>query len=254
MIEHATETIYLDARHYAKNSSFQIGVAKEAVPHLALNGTENILDVGCGAGDVTYHLSTLTRGDVFAVDPDQGMVDLASARFGTSRLIFSKAAGETFSFDRRFERITCFSALHWARNARQFLQNIKNHLATDGIAVILTYTHESHYFHPLHQVLAANPQWKLRATFYSAQAYTEMARQVGFTEISAESSHCLAHYDDFASLRTYVMGWLALFAEIPNQDLDSYFSLVEKEMISTGFKKQDGSFVIPYRKLLMVLR
>ena len=73
-----------NARNYYRQSSLQQAMAEEALGLLTLEGTESILDVGCGDGKITAEIATrLTRGMVLGVDPSHEMIAFASSHFGS---------------------------------------------------------------------------------------------------------------------------------------------------------------------------
>ena len=51
-----------DAKDYASNSQNQYNWAKELIPKLHLNGSESVLDVGCGDGKVTVEIGAQGKG------------------------------------------------------------------------------------------------------------------------------------------------------------------------------------------------
>lgn len=53
-----------NAADYAKNSSAQYAWAESLIDCLALDGTETILDIGCGDGRITAGLAARVNGRV----------------------------------------------------------------------------------------------------------------------------------------------------------------------------------------------
>ena len=63
-----------DAAGYSRISSLQAAMAKEVLALLDLNGSERILDVGCGEGKITAEIaSRVPRGSVVGIDPSHDM-------------------------------------------------------------------------------------------------------------------------------------------------------------------------------------
>jgi trans-aconitate 2-methyltransferase len=72
-----------NARDYYRQSSLQHVMAEEELGLLTLEGTECILDVGCGDGKITAEIATrLPRGSVLGVDPSHEMIAFASSHLG----------------------------------------------------------------------------------------------------------------------------------------------------------------------------
>src|SRR5262245_21416562 len=71
------------ASDYYRQSSLQQVMAEEQLGLLTLEGTERILDVGCGDGKVTAELAArVPGGSVLGVDPSRDRVAFASSHFG----------------------------------------------------------------------------------------------------------------------------------------------------------------------------
>jgi trans-aconitate 2-methyltransferase len=70
------------ASDYARQSTLQHAMAQEQLALLALEGTERVLDVGCGDGKITAEIAArLPRGSVLGVDPSRDMIEFASSHF-----------------------------------------------------------------------------------------------------------------------------------------------------------------------------
>src|SRR5213080_2523915 len=76
-----------DAAEYSRRSSLQEAMAQEVLALLDLNGSERILDVGCGDGKITAEIaSRASKGSVVGVDPSRDMISFAQGHFGPATL------------------------------------------------------------------------------------------------------------------------------------------------------------------------
>jgi len=74
-----------DAAEYSRQSWLQEAMAQEILALLDLNGSERILDVGCGDGKVTAEIaSRASKGSVVGVDPSQEMISFAHCHYNSS--------------------------------------------------------------------------------------------------------------------------------------------------------------------------
>jgi trans-aconitate 2-methyltransferase len=72
-----------DASEYAKVSALQQKMAAEALSLIHLEGTERVLDVGCGNGKITAEIAArVPEGSVLGVDVSEEMITFASSHFG----------------------------------------------------------------------------------------------------------------------------------------------------------------------------
>jgi ubiquinone/menaquinone biosynthesis C-methylase UbiE len=73
-----------DASDYARISALQKVMADEALGLLNLDGSERVLDVGCGDGRITAEVAArVPRGSVVGIDPSAEMVEYARTHRGT---------------------------------------------------------------------------------------------------------------------------------------------------------------------------
>src|SRR5207253_9490301 len=71
-----------NAAEYARISGLQAAMAKEVLALLDLEGSERVLDIGCGDGRITAEIAAgVPRGSVLGVDPSHAMIAFASSHF-----------------------------------------------------------------------------------------------------------------------------------------------------------------------------
>jgi SAM-dependent methyltransferase len=87
---------------------------KNVAEQLALRGTENLLDIGCGPGLLAIGFAPFV-GQCTGIDPEAAMLDAAKAAAAESRVTLSFVHGkiEQFSSARSFDVVTIGRALHW---------------------------------------------------------------------------------------------------------------------------------------------
>jgi trans-aconitate methyltransferase len=105
------------ASDYYRQSGLQQAMAEEQLGLLTLEGTERILDVGCGDGKITAEIAArVPRGSVLGVDPSRDMVAFASSHFGPpaqANLRFEVADVRRLPYRDEFDLVVSFNALHW---------------------------------------------------------------------------------------------------------------------------------------------
>jgi trans-aconitate 2-methyltransferase len=75
-----------DAVGYARISSLQKAMAEEVLALLKLDGSERILDVGCGEGKITSEIAgRVAAGQVVGIDPSHDMIRFACDHFPRER-------------------------------------------------------------------------------------------------------------------------------------------------------------------------
>lgn len=125
-----------NAGDYAKHSSIQQEWARELFAKLNLQGSETILDLGCGDGKVTAELAAaVPRGSVLGVDNSSVMLELAQETYPTDRLPnldFELADARNLPFRDQFEVVFSNATLHWVRDHDPVLQGIFQSLVPGG--------------------------------------------------------------------------------------------------------------------------
>ena len=99
---------------------------------LALEGSESVLDVGCGPG--LYAKPLKRRGhEVWAIDFAAEMVAMVTGHVDHA----SVADIETFDLGRTFDRILCLGVLEFVAQPEAVFDRLRDHLAPMGRLVVL---------------------------------------------------------------------------------------------------------------------
>src|SRR5262249_60174888 len=106
-----------NATEYSQRSGLQKAMAAEVLALLDLEGSERVLDIGCGDGKITAEIAArVPQGEVVGVDASRDMIAFASSHFGPTvrpNLRFEVADAPVLPFQNEFNRIVSFHALPW---------------------------------------------------------------------------------------------------------------------------------------------
>ncbi len=119
-----------DAKEYAKNSKGQEVWAKELIKKLYLDGTESILDIGCGDGKITNMLANLTSGRVVGIDASEEMISLAKSIY--KKPTFLQMDALKMNFKDEFDFLFSNAALHWIKDQKTLLKGVHKALKKGG--------------------------------------------------------------------------------------------------------------------------
>jgi trans-aconitate 2-methyltransferase len=126
------------ASEYNRQSSLQQAMADEHLRLLALNGSERILDLGCGDGKISAAIAQrVPSGSVLGVDPSRDMIAFASSHFGPpahANLRFEVADARQLPYRNEFDLVVSFNALHWVPEQDAALAAIHSALKPGGQA------------------------------------------------------------------------------------------------------------------------
>jgi trans-aconitate methyltransferase len=187
-----------NAAEYAKHSDNQYEWARELIPKLELNGSESLIDIGCGDGKITQLLSTyLPHGQVVGVDSSEEMVTSARQSFPhchNPNLTFLKMDARELTFREQFDVAFSNSALHWIIDHQTVLAGVYDSLdkkgkllfqmagegnAQDILAVMKEYISEED----------CKPYFKhftFPYGFYGPKEYTHWLKEAGFKPENVE--------------------------------------------------------------------
>ena len=101
---------------------------------LPLNGTERVLDIGCGDGRVTQKIALrVPNGAVLGIDASNGMIS-AAKKYKSDNLRFKLLEVNELSFQEQFDVVFSNAALHWVLDHGMLLKKIYGALRPGGYA------------------------------------------------------------------------------------------------------------------------
>ncbi|MGH6916835.1 MAG: class I SAM-dependent methyltransferase [Geminicoccaceae bacterium] len=125
-----------DAKGYDKVDSLQKWVADKHLASLALDGTERVLDIGCGEGKISAEVARrLPEGSILGIDPSTRMIAFAQSHFPSTdcpNLRFEIGNATTLSYRDEFDLVISFNALHWVHDQSAALRGIRAALKENG--------------------------------------------------------------------------------------------------------------------------
>ncbi len=125
-----------NAQDYAKNSQNQFQWARELIPKLKLQGTEVLLDIGCGDGKITAELAKcLPKGKAVGIDSSEKMINLAKTTFQQRdypNLSFQIIDARKLTFQVEFDIAFSNAALHWIVDQKAVLTGLQRSLKPGG--------------------------------------------------------------------------------------------------------------------------
>lgn len=119
---------------YEKVSSHQREWGMDLARQLELQGSERVLDLGCGDGSLTRCIADLLpNGEVLGIDASKGMLEAARSK-ERNNLRFILMDIDRIDFTDEFDVVFSNAALHWVKEHGRLLQNVVKGLRAGGRA------------------------------------------------------------------------------------------------------------------------
>ncbi len=173
-----------DAATYDRLPIPMTGWGEDVLARLDLQGTERVLDAGCGTGRVTaLLLDRLPRGRVIALDGSPSMLERARARLGDDRVEYIEAdLSSPLPIDEPVDAILSTATFHWIADHSALFRNLAAVLRPGGrlAAQCGGEGNIASIERTLIELGVASPGWK---HFASPEATTRRLKAAGFTDV-----------------------------------------------------------------------
>jgi trans-aconitate methyltransferase len=117
---------------YAKASEHQKEWGAQLIAELGLNGSERVLDLGCGDGALSSRIADLVPdGEVVGVDASPGMIEAARVNLRPN-LCVELMDINALGFSERFDIAYSNATLHWVKDHRRLYRNVSRVLNDRG--------------------------------------------------------------------------------------------------------------------------
>ncbi|AEH45228.1 Methyltransferase type 12 [Thermodesulfatator indicus DSM 15286] len=120
------------AKSYDKTSIVQKSASEKLFELLSIKPTEDVLDLGCGTGDLTVKIRKITSGKVIGIDVEKEMIEKSLNKYGKKNITFKVKRAEEINYKDEFDVIFCNSAFQWFKNPDIVLQKCYEALKTKG--------------------------------------------------------------------------------------------------------------------------
>ncbi|MBI5273892.1 MAG: methyltransferase domain-containing protein [Chlamydiales bacterium] len=258
-----SDPLYNKAELYNKNSVMQTSLAENVlIQDLVLSGNEEVLDVGCGDGKLTYKIAKkLIKGRVTAIDKSEFMIEFAKKNHGMANINYLQMdVHEIDKLDKQFDTIVVFSSFHWFEQPKEVLKKMTDKLKKGGKIYILTYPAESQDWAYYKEAFLAKDQWKpmfeevLFDSFFSSKMFDIEAEKLGLHVAKNQVSDQFQNYSKIDDFKNCVKGWLSWFApKLPSSDYDEYTDVLVEKGKSQFVYDEQGNIRIPYKSIIVIL-
>ncbi len=101
------------ATKYEDYSLIQKSTAGILLEILEIGDNDDVLDLGCGVGNITREIRKITKSKVVGIDPSEGMIKEAIGKSRGFDIIFKVESAEEMDYKDCFDVIFCNSSFQW---------------------------------------------------------------------------------------------------------------------------------------------
>ncbi len=233
-----------DSRDYEKHSASQQKWARELIAKLALEGSEQLIDIGCGDGKVTAEIAAiLKKGSVAGIDSSESMIQLARKRYPPNRnpnLIFILMDVVNLRFESRFDVVFSNAALHWVKDHRPVVEAFYRCLKPGGrILLQMGGTGNARSLIGVLEELIDHPTWRslfkefeFPYEFLDAGEYLQLLNDAGFADSRAELIDKDMVHDGEDGLKGWIRTtWLPYTQCLPERFRDEFVDMAARRYL-----------------------
>ncbi|MFW8602489.1 class I SAM-dependent methyltransferase [Desulfobacterota bacterium M19] len=251
-----------NAEDYSKNSSAQQKWARELIEKLQLDGSEKLLDIGCGDGKVTAEIANyLVSGKVTGIDNSKEMLALATKKFCNGNypnLNFQRMDASNISFHQKFDVVFSNAALHWVTNHEPVLRGIFASLKTPG-RVLVQMGGKGNVAQVIEVVekIIKEKQWveyfkdfSFPYGFYSPQEYEPWLIKAGFkVEYVSLIPKDMVHENLEKFRGWFRTTWLPYINSVPSGKREEFIETIIENYIETNPPNHEGKIINKMQRL-----
>ena len=242
-----------DANDYSRSSAAQQAWARELIAKLRLQGSESVLDIGCGDGKVTAEIAALVpSGRVVGIDSSPEMVSFAAGSFQgetAANLTFLVKEARALDFVEEFDVVFSNATLHWVIDHGPVLRGIHRALKPGGRMLLqMGGRGNAAGILAVMDSLPADPKWQRcfpepvnPYAFYGPEEYAGWLIEAGLTPVRLEllaKDMAQPGKDGLASwVRTT---WLPYTQRVPEELRDEFVADIVERYAQSHPPDSDG--------------
>jgi len=120
------------ATKYEDYSLIQKSTAGILLEILEIGDNDDVLDLGCGVGNITREIRKITKSKVVGIDPSEGMIKEAIGKSRGFDIIFKVESAEEMDYKDCFDVIFCNSSFQWFIDPEKSVKNCYTALRKGG--------------------------------------------------------------------------------------------------------------------------
>ncbi|CCU55345.1 unknown similar to AMEV004 [Adoxophyes honmai entomopoxvirus 'L'] len=233
--------------NYVNISEFQYNTAIDFISKINIHNNDSILDVGCGNGRITKHISDITSNKVLGVDSSEILINYANNNYKNDNLKFMNLdinhQNITEYIGNNYDNIVSFFCIPWVKNKTSAFINMASSMKNGGKLYILAALFEINHVNLINNLIN-KPQWKDFYNKYESpfiylndSEYEKYSNISGLSMISKDIYNVNFNFNNRTNLRKFNLAILPHVKQLPenyknkfvDELLDDYVNFVKNE-------------------------
>ncbi len=255
------------ASKYEAISLTQNEASQHLIGLLDIDKNDNVLDLGCGAGNITYQLSKQAR-NVTGIDISPEMIKNASDKFKSGNLSFSTIVADSISYSDLFDVIFINSVIAWMPNLDKVAPKLFRALKKEGrLGIQTSYRRkwcpqfyaaiESAYEDLITKPILETFNHDMILHLDTAEEYLQLLEPAGFRAVYIEPTIKEIELDIKAAYQQFNSGILNAFlnSNFYSAKLTQAYKVRFTEILCKGLEKLaiNGKVKLEYNRLYLIL-
>lgn len=231
-----------DAEEYHNLSYAQNEASAELLRHIQFIGTESVLDLGCGNGEITSKIANLLpAGSILGIDISPEMIQFAESQFPKflyPNITFKIQDAQNIDFFNDYDIVFSSFALQWIKDKNGLFQKIYNSLTNNGLLAVTTPLQVSPEFDKAIHILLSKDKWANYFTSFSppwhftnsniiCSLITENSFSISYLKICIQK----VLFPSKIHLENYIKLWFPFFTPLPENLRDDFFGEFMEEYL-----------------------
>jgi trans-aconitate methyltransferase len=252
---------------YDRDSLIQKSAADKLINLLDIRRDDDVLDLGCGTGNLARKIRTITDGKVVGIDPSEGMIREAVTNQSGQDIAYAVKTAETLEYRDAFTVVFCNSAFQWFRDTHQALTNCCAALRKGGrmgIQAPAKKTYCPNFVAAINAVAHDERTAKIFSGFRppwlfldTEEEYASLFRQAGFSVPFARIESITTLHSPDEVMTIFESGAAAgyLNQECYSTPVDEAYTRAFRDVVKESFQRQaqqDGKVELVFNRIYLI--
>lgn len=253
-----------EAVFYNNHSQQQWKVAYEALKKIEFQGSEAVLDIGCGSGKITANIAgRVGNGSILGLDLSEGMIAFSQKTYQPlyANLSFLRGDILTFNSSSNFDCIFSSSSLHWILDHRPLLAKVHNLLRDQGFILFTIPCTPSPEIAAIFRDVTTQEPWQTYLKDYShprrkftCDEYVLLLKEAGFNEIEVDQIPFTYHFETKRELANWYAAFSPILTYIPSEMHEAFLTNIIERYLKTFPLDKEGRVVFKQNELIIKAR